>query len=158
LGTSSGGVAGWDGADTALGKGDSVGDADLHQARYLGVGEWDGLQADVEGKQVPVLELAFDVVGSQGDCSLAKADGMQVAVGNRQTEFLVDFADAVGDRLAGLIVATDGDVGLVGTVEGVPAGSLFLQDHAPGRGGDRQRGEGAMPQASGMGGLLVRST
>lgn len=39
-------------------------------------------RGDVEGKEVPVLKLAFDVVGGEGDGGLSQADGVQVAVGD----------------------------------------------------------------------------
>lgn len=49
-----------------------------------------------------MLELAFDVVGAEGDGGLAWPDRLQVGVaGAGEAEFFVDLADTVGDGFAG---------------------------------------------------------
>jgi hypothetical protein len=74
---------------------------------------------------VPVLELAFDVVGGEGDGGLPQADGVQVAVGDGEAEFLVDLAHAVANGFAGLVVAADGDVGESGRSKLYRPGAFF---------------------------------
>lgn len=88
------------------------------------------LPGDVEGEEVPVLELALDVGGGEGDGALAQADGVQVGVGEGEAEFFAGFAGAVGDGFAGVVVAADGDVGVVGSVERIAAWGFLLQDDA----------------------------
>ena len=100
-----------------------------------------------------MLELPLYPIGGQGDGGLPDAEGKEVGVVQAvQAEFL---ADAVGDGLAGVVVAADGEVGVVGAVEPGPAGCLLLQRDGPGSGVDKQGGEGAVPQALGVGVLLL---
>lgn len=77
-----------------------------------------------------MLELALDVGGGEGDGALAQADGVQVGVGEGEAEFFAGFAGAVGDGFAGVVVAADGDVGVVGSVERIAAWGFLLQDDA----------------------------
>jgi hypothetical protein len=64
-------------------------------------------------------------------------------------------ADSVRDVLAGLVVAADADVGVVGAIELVAARCLLLQQHRSRSRVDRKAGEGAMPKTLGVCDFLV---
>src|SRR5690606_36178605 len=123
-GLGAGGVAGGRLVGGAFGQGDRVGQVEVDQAGELGIGEGDLIQVEVQGRQVRVLRVGLEVVGGEGDGGLADPDGVQVGVGDGQAELFVDLADPLGDGLAGVVVAADGDVGVVGPVEDVPVGGL----------------------------------
>jgi hypothetical protein len=110
-------------------------DADIGEAGDFSVGERHSPQRDVAGEKVPVLELALDVGGGEGDGGLAQADGVQIGVGDGKAEFLAGLAGAVG------------------AFEGIAAGGLLLQDDSSSGRRDGERGQGAVPQPSGMSGF-----
>jgi hypothetical protein len=92
-----------------------------------------------EQAKVELVEfaLALDVVGGEGNGGLPQADGMQVAVDDGQAKFLAGLTDALGYRLASRVVATDGDIGVVGAVAlplpRTPSESYLQQEHGVSR-------------------------
>ncbi|MGH7483798.1 MAG: hypothetical protein ACRELV_16745 [Longimicrobiales bacterium] len=50
---------------------DHLAEIKFNESSDLGVGEWDFGELDVQGQQVPVLELPLDVVRGEGDRGLA---------------------------------------------------------------------------------------
>ncbi len=121
-----GGVAGGCGGGFGVGEPDRVVESEFDESGDFGVGERDVLKVRIEGEQVPMLELPFEVLRGEGDRRLAYPEGVQVSVVDVKAEFFMDLADPGGDVFAGVVVAADGDVGVVEAVEYVPAGGLLL--------------------------------
>lgn len=67
-------------------------------------------------------------------CCFARAQAVVSANAGLQAEFFVDLVESGGDGVAGVVVAADGDVGVVGSVEGVTAGRLLLEEDSAGVG------------------------